>query len=53
MDTWIIDGELFTLSDNEVILFNLANLDETVGGMRTSQKVTSWSIKDLLDEERK
>lgn len=36
MDTWIIDEELSTTSENEVVVFVLANMGDIVGGMRTS-----------------
>lgn len=32
---------------------DLKNLDETVVGIKTSQEVTSCSIKALLDEKKK
>lgn len=51
--TWIIDDELFTLFDHEVSVCNLSNLNETVGGMGTSQEVTGWSVKVLLDEKKR
>lgn len=53
LDTWIIDRELSTPSNYEVIVCELTNLDETVGGMRTSQEVTGRSFKALPDEEGK
>lgn len=34
-------------------MFDLANLDETVGGMGTSQEVTGSSVKSLSEETRK
>lgn len=53
LDTWIIDEELSTPTDHEVIVSDLANLDETIGGMGTSQKVTGWSVKGLSKEAKK
>lgn len=31
----------------------MENVDETVGGMGTSQKVTGWNIKTLSEDDRK
>lgn len=53
LDAWKIDDKVSTRSDREVIVCNLTNLDETVGGMRTSQKITGWSVKALPDEKKK
>lgn len=39
LDSCIIDEELSTPSDYKVIVCDLPNLDETVGGMRTSQVI--------------
>lgn len=36
LDTSFIDEDLSTLSDHEVVVCDLANLDETVGRMGTS-----------------
>lgn len=35
--SWILDGELSTLLDHEVIVCDLMNLDEIVVGIGTSQ----------------
>lgn len=51
VDFWIIDQELSTMFDHKVIVCDLTNLDETVGGMGTSQEVTGRSIKTLSDEK--
>lgn len=40
LDMWINDEDLSTPSDYEVNIFDLANLDKTVGGMRAIQDVT-------------
>lgn len=53
MDTGIIDEKLSKPSDYKVILCNLTNLNETIGGVRVSQEVTGWSIKALLDEVKR
>lgn len=34
------------------MVYNLEILDETVGRMGTSQKVTDWSIRILSEEDR-
>lgn len=53
LDSWIIDQELSPLSDHEVIVCELANLNETIEVMRTSQEVIGWSVNVLSDETRK
>lgn len=53
MDPWIIDEELSTPSEYEVIVFDTASLDETIEGMRTSQEVTGWKVKGMGDDARK
>lgn len=34
-------------------MFDTAGVDETVGGISTSKKVTGWSVKRIVDEARK
>lgn len=51
LDSWIIDEELVTPFDLELIVFNIANLDEKAGSMKTSQEVTGWCIKAMSEEE--
>lgn len=53
LDSWIIDRELSTPSDHEVIRCDLANQYETVRGMETSQKVIGCRVKVILDGTRK
>lgn len=53
LNDWIINEELSTPSDHEVIVHDLANLNETVGGMRTSQDVMELSIKSLSGKNKK
>lgn len=45
--TWIIDRELTITSDYEVIVFDHKSLEDTVGGMRTSQGVTGKSVRGM------
>lgn len=40
LDTWVIVRELATSLDHGVIVYDLVNVDNTVGGMGTSQEVT-------------
>lgn len=40
MDSWAIDEELATPSDYELIVFNMANLDEKKAGIGTSREIT-------------
>lgn len=42
LDLWVIDKELATLPDHELIVFDTANLDVTIGSLSTSQEVTRW-----------
>lgn len=51
LDSWIIDEELATLSHYELIVFDITNLDETVGSMGTTQEAISWGIKAMNEEE--
>lgn len=52
LESWIIDIEFSTQSDHEMIVFQFGNLDESVGGMRTSQDVTGWRAKGLSKQAR-
>lgn len=36
-----------------MIVWDLGNRDETVGGLGTSQEVSGWSVKTLADKTRK
>lgn len=36
-----------------MIVSDLSNVDNMVGGIETSQEVMGWSIKDLFDEAKK
>lgn len=40
LESWIIDEELITLSNHEMIVFDPTNLDDIVGRMTTSYAVT-------------
>lgn len=53
LESWIIDEELVTPFDHELIIFNMTNMDETVDRMSTSQEVTGWPIKAMSEEETK
>lgn len=53
LEPLIIDGELRTQSDRDVIVCDLANMNETVGVIGTSQKITGWSVKALSDEKKR
>lgn len=53
MDAWIIDGKLPRPSDHEVIVYDWANLDDSVEGMRISQEGTGWSVKEMADKAKK
>lgn len=52
LDSWIIDEELATLSEYEFIVFDIANLNETVSIMGMSQKVIVRAIK-VRSEDKK
>lgn len=45
LDFCTIDEELTTLSDHELIVFNIANLYKAEGIMRMSREVTGWAIR--------
>lgn len=47
----IIYVELSTPSDDEVNIYYVSNLDETVGRLGTIQELTGWSVKAITDEE--
>lgn len=49
LDICIIDEKLATLSDDQLIIFDMANLNETIGSMRTSQDINECTIKVMLD----
>lgn len=53
LDTCIIDEKLSTPSDYQVIVFDLESLYDTVGGIKTSQELTGWSVKNMSDEVKK
>lgn len=53
LDAWIIDGELSRLSNHEMIVFDMRGLDDTVGGMRTSEEVIEWNVKCMSDDAKK
>lgn len=49
LESWVINEELATSSDHELIVFDTANLYETIGSMGTSQEVTEWAIKVMSE----
>lgn len=49
----IIDEELSMQSHHEVIVCDVVNMDEIVMGIETSQELTGWSLKPLLNKKRK
>lgn len=51
LDSWIIDKRLTVLSDHELIVFDMDNLDETIDSMRTIQEVTGWAIKVMSEDK--
>lgn len=51
LDSWIINEELTTSMDHVLIVLDMANLDETVDSMRTSQEITEWMIKAISEDE--
>lgn len=51
LDPWVIEKELATPSDHERIVFDMANLYETVSSMGRSQEVTGWAIKAMSGKE--
>lgn len=53
LNAWFIDEELSTPSDHDVVVCDLANMDKTMGGMRTSWEVTDWNIRTLSEDDRK
>lgn len=53
LNTWDNHEELSTPPDHQVVVCDLQNLYEMVGGMGTSQKVIKWSIKTLSKDDRK
>lgn len=44
--------ELTTSSNDDLILFDMVNQNNTVGSMGTSLKVMGWIIRDMFEEDR-
>lgn len=53
LNACVIDEELSTPSNHEVVVCDLTQPVETVGGMVTSKEVKSWSIRTLSKDNRK
>lgn len=52
LDALVIDYDMSTLSDHDLVVCDLTNRDEMVGRMGTSQKMTGCSIRTLSEDDR-
>lgn len=52
LDSWFMDKELATSSNHMMIVFDLANLNEIIESMGTSQEVMRWLIRAMSEKEK-
>lgn len=52
LDTCVINAELFTPSQQEVIVWDSVDLDGIASNLRTSQVVNGLSVKEMSEDRR-